>query len=100
MTNKCILCDTELGNTIILTQAGTGPLCADCFDIYRWDMPRFWCMLKEKSGAVALGKMVPFDTENRPSVLDKCVRCGHLYLYHNLACSKCDCKEFMVWVKG
>jgi hypothetical protein len=99
MTDKCILCDVEL-DTIILTEVGTGPLCADCFSIYRWDKPEFWRRLKEKSGAVFLGKMIPFDTENRPSVLDKCVRCGHLYLYHNLACSKCDCKEFMVWVKG
>lgn len=51
MTKKCILCDVELGDSIILTQAGTGPLCADCFDIYRWDKPEFWRKLKEKSEA-------------------------------------------------
>jgi hypothetical protein len=51
MTEKCILCDVELGDHIIITQTNIGPLCKDCFDIYLWDKPEFWRRLKEKSEA-------------------------------------------------
>jgi len=43
-----------------------------------------------------LKKLWPFDTENRPSILAQCARCGHIFKHHNLSCSLCTCKEFMV----
>lgn len=48
---------------------------------------------------VLLATLRPFDTENRPSILDECARCGHLFRDHNLTCSKCSCTEFMVHKK-
>lgn len=45
-------------------------------------------------------RLLPFDTQNRPSILDKCGRCGHTFKVHNLSCfvDGCDCSEFMIEV--
>lgn len=53
--------------------------------------------LHRKSDWDYLHPLIPFDTENRPSILDECARCGHLFKDHNLSCSKCDCEGFMVY---
>lgn len=46
-----------------------------------------------------LKRLWVFDTENRPSILAKCARCGHSFGHHNpLSCveAQCRCSEFMV----
>jgi len=45
---KCVCCKVELGNEVFITQINIGPLCKDCFEVYKTDRREFFRVMEKK----------------------------------------------------
>ena len=46
--DKCVRCGEKLGKEVIVTETNIGPLCKDCFEVYKTDRREFFRVLEKE----------------------------------------------------